>query len=46
MGKSVQRMGFIQVKGSKTVPVQVPLSAQPDRISINEYHELLAVEHE
>lgn len=46
MGKSVQRMGFVQVKGSKTVPVHVPLSAQPDRISINEYHELLAVEHE
>jgi aminopeptidase N len=46
VGKNVQRMGFIRVKGSSTVPVQVPLSAHPDRVSIDEYHELLAIERQ
>jgi hypothetical protein len=46
MGKSVQRMGFIRIKGAMTVPIQVPLSGRPDRISIDEYHDVLAIEHQ
>ena len=46
MGKGVQRMGFIRIKGSSTVPVTVSLSATPDRISIDEYHDILAIEHQ
>lgn len=46
LGKGVQRMGFIQIKGASTVPIQVPLSAHPDRISIDEYHDILAIEHQ
>jgi hypothetical protein len=46
MGKGIQRRGFIHVKGSTTVPVEIPLSARPDRISIDEYHDVLAIEHQ
>ena len=46
MGKGIQRMGFIRIKGSSTVPVTVSLSATPDRISIDEYHDILAIEHQ
>ena len=46
MGKGVQRIGFIRIKGSSTVPVEIPLSGRPDRISIDEYHDILAIEHQ
>jgi hypothetical protein len=45
-GKSTQRLGLIRIKGASTVPIQVPLPAHPDRISIDEYHDILAVEHQ
>ncbi|HMD86849.1 MAG TPA: M1 family aminopeptidase [Terriglobia bacterium] len=46
IGKGIQRMGFIRIKGASTVPVEIPLSGRPDRISIDEYHEILAIEHQ
>jgi hypothetical protein len=46
MGKGTQRMGFIHIKGASTVPVEIPLSGRPDRISIDEFHEILAIEHQ
>ena len=46
MGKGIQWMGYIKIKGTSTVPVQIPLSAHPDRISIDEYHDILAIEHQ
>ncbi|MFZ0963811.1 MAG: M1 family aminopeptidase [Terriglobia bacterium] len=46
VGKGIQRMGFIKIKGASTVPIQVPLPARPDRISIDEYHDILAIEHQ
>ena len=46
VGKNVQRMGFINITGSTTVPLRVPISTVPDRVSIDEYHDLLAVEHQ
>ena len=45
-GKTVRPMGFIRIKGSSTIPVQIALPAPPDRISIDEYHEVLAVERQ
>jgi len=39
-------MGFIWIKGASTTPVEIPLSSRPDRISIDEYHEILAIEHQ
>ncbi len=44
MGKAVHRMGLIRITGSSTVPLEIPLSARPDRISIDEYHDILAIE--
>jgi hypothetical protein len=46
MGKSVQRLGSIRIKGSSTVPFEIPLSDRPDRVSIDEYHDILAIEHQ
>jgi hypothetical protein len=46
MGKKVDRLGFIRVKGSSTSPVEIPLPRQPDRVSIDEYHDILAIEHQ
>jgi hypothetical protein len=45
-GKGVQRLGLIRIKGASTSPIQVPLSARPERISIDEYHDVLAIEHQ
>lgn len=45
-GKTVRPMGFIRIKGSSTVPVQIALPVAPDRVSIDEYHEVLAIEHQ
>jgi hypothetical protein len=46
IGKRTQVMGLIPIKGASTVPLQIPLSARPDRISIDEYHGVLAIEHQ
>jgi aminopeptidase N len=46
MGKRTQRLGLISIKGSTTVPNQVVLPYVPDRISIDEYHDVLAIEHQ
>jgi aminopeptidase N len=46
VGKRTMRLGLITIKGSTTVPLQIPLSSRPDRISIDEYHDVLAIEHQ
>lgn len=46
LGKRVVRLGLIPIKGSTSVNNQVNLPAVPDRISIDEYHDVLAVEHQ
>jgi hypothetical protein len=46
MGKRTVRLGLIPIKGSTTVSNQVVLPAAPDRISIDEYHDVLAIEHQ
>jgi hypothetical protein len=46
VGKSIQRLGFITIKGATTVPVQIPLAVSPDRVSIDAYHSILAIERQ
>jgi len=46
VGKGIQRMGFIHIKGTSTVPVEIPIAGRPDRVSIDEFHEILAIEHQ
>ena len=46
MGKRTVRLGLIPIKGSTTASSQVTLPSAPDRVSIDEYHDVLAVEHQ
>ncbi len=46
VGKGIQRMGFIHIKGASTIPIEIPISGRPDRISIDEFHDVLAIEHQ
>jgi hypothetical protein len=46
LGKRVVRLGLIQVTGSATSSGQVDLPVAPDRVSIDEYHDVLAIEHQ
>ena len=46
MGKRVVRLGVITVKGSTTAKSQVTLPMVPDHVSLDEFHDVLAVEHQ
>ena len=46
MDKRTMRLGLIKIKGSTTVPGEIPLGFHPDRVSIDEYHDILAIEHQ
>ena len=45
-GQNTQRLGMIRTKGLSTSVVQLTLSARPDKISIDEYHDVLAIERQ
>ncbi len=46
MGKRVVRLGLVPIKGSSTGKTKVTLATAPDHVSIDEYHDVLAVEHQ
>jgi hypothetical protein len=46
IGKHTQRLGLIPIKGAKTVPLEIPLPVRPDKVTIDEYHDVLAIEHQ
>jgi hypothetical protein len=46
LAKRTVRWGLIPIKGTTTVRNQIPLPGVPDRVSIDEYHDVLATEHQ
>jgi len=41
---SPHRLGLLGVKGSTTATADIPLSFRPDKVTLDEYHEILAEE--
>ena len=46
LGKRVVRLGLMPIKGSSTITNQVALPVNPDGVSIDQFHEVLAYEHQ
>jgi aminopeptidase N len=45
-GGAMRRLGFIKVKGSTSTQAEVSLPFHPDKITLDEYHDFLATEHQ
>jgi hypothetical protein len=39
-------LGFLKIKGSTSTQGEVTLPVHPDKVSIDEYHDFLAIEHQ
>ncbi len=46
LGGNPQRLGFLKIKGSTSTQGEVTLPVHPDKVSIDEYHDFLAIEHQ
>jgi hypothetical protein len=46
VGKVTKRLGFINIKGATTTQAEVPMGFRPDKITLDEYHNVLAFEHQ
>jgi aminopeptidase N len=46
VGKGTKRLGFINIKGSTTTQAEVPLGFHRDKITLDEYHDILCFEHQ
>jgi hypothetical protein len=46
VGADTRRLCFIKVIGSTTARFEVPLPFHPDKVTMDEYHDFLAIEHQ
>ena len=46
VGKETRRLAFVKIIGSSTAQADVPLPVRPNKVTLDEYHDVLAVEHQ
>jgi len=46
VGGSARRMGFLRIVGSTTLQTEVPLPFHPDKVTLDEDHDFLEIEHQ
>ena len=46
VGGAARRLGFLKVKGSKSTQAETSLPVHPDKVTLDEYHDFLAIERQ
>jgi hypothetical protein len=46
VGKTTHRFALVRIKGSSTAQADIPVPVRPDKVTLDEDHDILAIEHQ